>query len=92
MRNSGNIDFDEITVDLTTINSKYLNQFDGEKVTNNMINMYVIDLEKIGVENTTYGIELEEGDVYLFSKETNTVYYKKGFETEKHVYYKVIYE
>lgn len=94
MRNSGQIDFDETTFDLSTVDSKNVAQFSGETSVDNIIEMYIIDLEKIGVTNTTYGVKEnnDENDVYLLSKSTNTVYYKKGFETDNTIYYKVIFD
>ena len=54
--------------------------------------MYIIDLEKIGVVNATYGVKSgnDEDDVYLLSQDTNNIYYKKGFENNNTVYYKVV--
>ncbi len=92
MRNSGVIDFEETTFDLSTISSLYLEQFEDETIVDNVIDVYIIDLEKIGVINATYGTKAneDENDVYLLSKETNTIYYKKGFEQNSIVYYKVV--
>ena len=79
MRNSGVIDFDEIEFDLSKVDAQHVGQFKGEKIIDGKIDMYIIDLEKIGVETATYGIRLQgdENDVYLVSKDTNNVYYKK---------------
>ena len=52
--------------------------------------MYIIDLDKIGVVNTTYGVLEDANDVYLLSKDTHDVYYKKGYEYNDQIYYKVI--
>lgn len=94
MRNSGVLQFEEIDFDLSTVPSAYLKQFDGEVIVDNMIDMYVIDLEEIGITNATYGIKLDgdEDDVYIVSKDMNTVYYKKGFEIKDSIYYKVRYD
>ncbi len=91
IRNSGIIDFEEIQFDLSKVSTIYRDQFDGETIVSNKIDMYVIDLEKIGVYNTTYGEKAEgDDDVYLVSKDKNTVYYQKGFENGGYVYYKAI--
>lgn len=92
VRNSGAIDFEELSLDLTGISSEDLKQFDGEEIVNNTIEMYIIDLEKIGVINTTYGIKKDGNteDRYLLSKKTNTVYYQKGFENGDNIYFKPI--
>ena len=94
MRNSGILDFEEVELDLSTINQTSLNQFDGESITDNKIDMYIVDLEKIGVTNTTYGTKVngDEDDVYLVSKDTNTVYYKKGYKIDNLIKYKVTYD
>lgn len=92
MRNDGIIDdeFEETSFDLANVSSENLEQFDGETIkADNTIEMYVIDLDKIGVINTTYGLksESDENDVYLLSKITGIVYYKKGFEHNNNIYY-----
>ena len=93
LRNSGKIDFDEIQFDLTNIEVKYTNQFAEETIVSNKIDMYIIDLEEIGVYNATYGTgENGVDDVYLVSKNTNNVYYMKGFNSGEFVYYKAINE
>lgn len=93
LRNSGKVDFAEIQFDLTNIETKYTNQFDGENIVSNKIDMYIIDLEEIGVYNATYGTgENGVDDVYLVSKNTNNVYYMKGFNSGEFVYYKAINE
>lgn len=92
IRNSGNIDFDETEIDLSDISNQYLTQFDDETKTNNKIVAYVVDLDKIGVYNTTYGNKLNEDndDVYVVTKDKHSVYYKKGFNTDSFVYYKAM--
>lgn len=92
MRNSGKVDFEETEIDLSDISNQYLTQFDGEVKEDNKIKAYVIDLDKIGVSNTTYGNKLNEdsNDVYVVTKEKHNVYYKKGFNSNDFVYYKAI--
>ena len=90
MRNSGVIDFEEFTFDISSVGSNNYSQFDGETIVNKTIETYIIDLDKIGVNNTTYGTNIDEDDVYLLSKDTNTVYYKKGFVDNNNIYYRDI--
>ena len=90
MRNSGVIDFIEVEFDLSTVDSENLDQFDGETIVDNKIAMYVIDLEKIGVYNATFGIGTTEDDLYLLSKDTLNIYYQKGYEYDDGIYYKEI--
>lgn len=89
MRNSGVLDFEETTLDIAGIDTENLNQFDGETIADNAIEMYIIDLDKIGVISTTYGGKAyeDENDVYLLSKTTGIIYYKKGFNYKNNIYY-----
>ena len=80
LRNSGIVDFEETELHISSIDTEYLAQFEGENIVNNKIQMYIIDLEKIGIYNATYGINAQEDDVYLLSKDTKQVYYKRGFD------------
>lgn len=91
-RNSGVIDFEETNINLNSIKKEYLNQFESENVQNNIIQAYVVDLDKIGVYNTTYG-NAQDGDTldrYVVTKDTHMVYYKKGFNDNDYVYYKAV--
>jgi len=90
MRNSGIVDFEETMLDLNNVDSSDLAQFDGETIVDNKIEMYIIDLNEIGIENSTYGLGNNEKDVYLLSKATNIVYYKKGFISDGDIYYRNI--
>lgn len=90
-RNSGIIDFEEIDIDLSNIPNNYLNQFSGQTIVENKIEAYVVNLEKVGVDNATYGNKLNgDLDVYAVAKATGEVYYIKGFETNNFIYYKAI--
>lgn len=90
-RNSGIIDFEEIDIDLSNIPNNYLNQFSGQTIVENKIEAYVVNLEKVGVDNATYGNKLNSDlDIYVVTKATGDVYYMKGFETNNFIYYKVI--
>ena len=91
-RNSGVIDFEETQIDLTNITNNNLSQFSGETIVSNKIDAYVVDLDKVGVYNTTYGNKLDNNvnDVYVVTKDKHTVYYKNGFSSNDSVYYKAI--
>ena len=72
-----------ITDDLT-------DQFDKEGVKEgDKVELYTIDLNKIGAENITRGIKKDNNlkDVYAFSEKTGIVYYIKGYKVGKNVYY-----
>jgi len=94
MRNSGKIDFIEMEFDLSKASEESAEQFNDETITDNKIAMYIVDLDKIGVINANYGKQKnsDEEDVYLLSKTTNIVYYKKGFINNKNIYYRVMYD
>lgn len=65
-------------------------QFDKEGVKEgDKVELYTIDLNKIGAENITRGIKKDNNlkDVYAFSEKTGIVYYIKGYKVEKNVYY-----
>jgi len=73
----------DITDDLT-------DQFDKEGVKEgDKVELYTIDLNKIGAENITRGIKKDNNlkDVYAFSEKTGIVYYIKGYKVGKNVYY-----
>ena len=88
MRNSGIIDFEEVELDLSEIEDT--SAFDDETIVENKISMYIIDLEKIGIYNTTYGNRKSANDVYLVAKDTYNVYYKNGFKYNSNIYYQGI--
>lgn len=65
-------------------------QFDKEGVKEgDKVELYTIDLNKIGAENITRGIKKDNNlkDVYAFSEKTGIVYYIKGYKVGKNVYY-----
>lgn len=65
-------------------------QFDSEGVKEgDKVELYTIDLNKIGAENITRGIKKDNNlkDVYAFSEKTGIVYYIKGYKVGKNVYY-----
>ena len=85
---------ESITIDLTKLNSKYLNQFDGETILQNKVDLYVLDLLELDIKNTNYGDknigstdEEKEKDVYAVSEKTGRVYYIAGFESDGEKYY-----
>ena len=90
MRNSGIVDFDSTEINMANINARYLSQFEPADITSNKIACYVINLEKIGVYNASYGTRKngDNNDVYVLSKNTGTVYYKKGVESKGEIYYR----
>ena len=78
---------ESISIDIT---DDLNDQFDNEGVTKgHKVELYTIDLNKIGAENITRGIKKDNNlkDVYAFSEKTGIVYYIKGYKVGKNVYY-----
>ncbi|MBR6688936.1 MAG: hypothetical protein IKL68_02855 [Clostridia bacterium] len=88
-RNSGN-DFEVYEWDISSIIDFDEKQFEGEIITSNKINVYVVDLTKIDAEEVNYGLlEAGEKDRYLYSEQTGHVYYEKGKKLGSKMYYRV---
>lgn len=66
-----------------------LKQFSNEDIIDNKVKLYQIDFSKLGLLELTIGDkDYDNSDsVYLFSKMTGKVYYKKGYKVGKNVYY-----
>ena len=78
---------ESISIDITDDTN---DQFKNEGVTEgDKVELYTIDLNKIGAENITRGIKKDNNlkDVYAFSEKTGIVYYIKGYKVGKNVYY-----
>ena len=88
LRKNGNIKFETTDFDTSNLSSIELEQFSGENITNNKVQLYVIELEEIDAEAVNYGM-LKEGnkDRYLYSLDTGKVYYEKGLEMDNITYY-----
>ena len=88
IRNNGNIDFTTVEFDTSSLSAKELEQFSGENIVNNKIELYVVDLEEIDGEASNFG-NLKYGgkDRYLYSIITGKVYYEQGLEINGTTYY-----
>ena len=82
------------TMDTVNINVSSLDatqkeeQFSGETITvGNLVELYMLDLSKLGITDTMYGKQNTQLDVYALSMDTGRVYYAQGFEVEDRVYY-----
>ena len=80
---------DEQTVNLLGIDSEFRNQFSSEEgFSKNSITLNHIDLYEAGVDNISRGLKYSgENDIYLFSKNTEKVYYLKGEKIGNDIYY-----
>lgn len=79
----------KILIDIKNIASNDLVQFEKEKTTDDKIELYLIDYEKIGIENKQFGNNKDgqNKDIYTFSKTTGKVYYLKGISYEGRIFY-----
>ena len=48
---------------------------------------YEIDISKLGIESTEYGVSGEENDFYLISNNSHYIYYFKGFDANGEIYF-----
>lgn len=88
IRNNGKIDFEQYEINTTSISSEFLEQLSEETVVDNVITLYILDLDKIDAMDTNYGNQ-KDGieDIYLISEETGSVYYKLGVKYNDVTYY-----
>ena len=71
------------------INGKNETQLVSEDIIDNKVELYVINLPKIGANELSRGYSQngDETDVYAFSNKTGKVYYVKGYKVRKNKYY-----
>ena len=71
------------------INGKNETQLVSEDIIDNKVELYVINLQKIGANELSrgYNKDNDETDVYAFSNKTGKVYYVKGYKVRKNKYY-----
>ena len=86
----------EVVLDLSSIKSVDLYQFDGEAKENNTIKFKKINLELIDIEKTSFGKKSNTNlklaistnmDIYAVSETTGRVYYLKGSKYEDNTFY-----
>lgn len=80
-------------LDVSDIPNEFVSQFSIETITENKINLDVLDLALLGISNTKFGNGSNE-DIYVLSQNTGKVYYLNGFNyVEKNkIYYTLIDE
>lgn len=79
----------DYVLDITTIESDSLSQFDIETITDNKINLKIADLSLIGITDTEFGSG-DGTDVYVLSEATGRVYYVQGARYEGTTYYTMV--
>lgn len=84
----------EFTTDIIDMNTAKLSnqdvveQFFGETIESaSVIQLYKLDLAKLGVTNLNYGKQKTELDIYAISEQTGKVYYVQGIEIDNKIYY-----
>ena len=75
------------TLKVSDVVSSAANQFQSETALNNVYTFYIIDLAVLGINDTKYGKNADENDVYVVSQESGKVYYLNGLEYKEKVYY-----
>lgn len=79
---------DAIQMDVSGVSEDILEkQFKDENIVNNILIVYKIDLGTIGLNNTNYGKQKTERDVFVLSKKTGKVYYLEGVKAKGTTYY-----
>lgn len=90
MRKNGNINFESVEFDVSSLNSEELSQFAGEPINDNKIQLYVVDLYEIDAESVNFGnLKYGPTDRFVYSPTTEKVYYEKGLEAENITYYHI---
>ena len=89
IRNSGNITFDTVDIDISYLSEDAKKQFSGETISDDgKIQLYIIELDEIDAETVNYGTQKESAtDRYLYSSVTGKVYYEQGLLVNGIMYY-----
>lgn len=87
MKNNNVPVLDKIEFNLSNLEEKNKLEFDEEKSSDNIVELYEIDLEKIGKIDNIFGKYEKENDIYAVSLNTNKVYYIAGLNAGSDKYY-----
>lgn len=77
----------DIVVNLSSIGTDELKEFEGENITDNEVILCEVDFSKIDISDIKYGNKEDENDIYVLSKTTKRVYYIEGVKADDMVYY-----
>lgn len=89
-RKNGIINFDIVELDIASLSNEELRQFSGETITDNKVQLLVVDLLEIDADEVNFGnLKLGPRDRYLYSNTTGKVYYEYGLEVGDIRYYYV---
>lgn len=79
---------DTVKIDIGALTAEQVaEQFAGETVTDNSVELNVLDLGILKITNTVYGNLKTVNDVYAYSITTGRVYYVQGLEIDGEMYH-----
>ena len=89
----GGLELDVAEYKSNVTNGDYLNVLTNEIAGNQDENstFFQIDMTKIGIEDSTYGIEKTSKDIFLVSNGSNLIYYYPGFKIKGDIYFSSSY-
>lgn len=77
-----------IILDISKVSGGSIDQFNGEIISNNKVNLYEIDVNLLGKIDTVYGKKSGgNDDVFAISKDTKKIYYIRGLKVSSVTYY-----
>ena len=81
---------DKVTIDVLGMSNEEIQiQFPGEIISDDAIELNILNLGVLKITNTEYGRRKTANDVYAYSVTTGRVYYAKGLEIDGYIYYSV---
>lgn len=86
---AGGVQFDYETYLNSITDSKYSETLISEISANEdqEAMFYEIDLSKIGIEDSRYGVKSNEDDIFLISNNSHCIYYYPGYEVQGNIYF-----
>jgi len=83
------LEMDAATYKSNITDGSYLEALTEEIASNGDENaiFYEIDMTKIGIEDSIYGLKENEKDLYLISNVSNVIYYYPGIKINKDIYF-----
>lgn len=78
---------EEIEFDISKLKEEEREQIKGEKIVDEKIKVYILNINELGIKNLLCGNNKSENDVYAVSKITGKIYYLKGVAYNNITYY-----
>jgi len=89
-RTNGNLGFEEVSLNISEFDAEQLKTYEYEPIIEETkIILYEVNLSRIDASLIKYGSKRDPKDRYLYSLNTNKVYYEKGIEVGGVRYYKL---